>query len=332
MRMNDKEHKVEASNCLMNILMKGTDEQRQSVIDAKAIPPFCKMLESSEESLARTAVASLANIATRGTEVDVGAIVKADTIPKLVKLLEINACVTDSLKILVLAAGSNDTNISLKQPDLLPNITRLMKNKEREEEPNLILNCSILLRKFLTTIEPNDVKTVIDLGVFPRLLEIMPSTEDESIRTHLEQAMISIASAESCNWQDLAASGFLPILVCLVDSKDEDIVKQATSSVGTVTKINPEYRDILLSSGIMQPLLQLLKSSNSRRLLKITSLAFATCCRGEIDFDMSKKALEVFTNKLLGHYYSVDVLSNTCWAIFDISKSISPPATCCKGE
>jgi len=161
------------------------------------------------------------------------------------------------------------------------------------------------------------------LGVFPRLLEIISSIEDESIRTHLEQAMISIASSESCNWADLAGAGFLPILVCLADSKDDDIVKQATSTVGTVTKIKAEYRDMLLSSGIMQPLLQLLKSSSSRRLLKITSLAFSTCCRGEIDFDMSKQALEVFTNKLLGHYYSVDVLSNTCWALFHILEGLS---------
>ena len=320
-----KERRVEASSCLMNILMKGTDEQRQTIIDANAIPPLIKMLDSSEESLSRTAVASLANIATRGTEEDIKAIAKPDAIPKLAKLLgsEINACATDSLQILVLAAGSNDTNISLKQPDLLPNLIHLIKNKEREEEPNLILNSSILLRKFLTTIEPNDVKTVIDLGVFPCLLEIISSTEDESIRAHLEQAMISIASAESCNWADLAGAGFLPILVCLVESKDEDIVKQATSAVGKVVKIKAEYRDVLLSSGVMQPLLQLLKSSSSRRLLKITSLAFTTCCRGEIDFDMSKKALEVFTNKLLGHYYSVDVLSNSCWALFHILEGLS---------
>lgn len=323
MNSDDKKRRVVATGCVLNILIKGTNEQRKTVIDAKAISPLIEMLDYFDESLARTAVASLANIATKGTEVDVKAIVKADTIPKLVKLLEINACVTDSLQILVLAAGSNDTNISLKQPDLLPNITRLMKNKEREEEPNLILNCSILLREFLRTIEPNDIKTVMGFGVFPRLLEIISSTEDESIRTNLEQAMISIASSESCNWADLAGAGFLPILVSLADSKDDDIVKQATSAVGTVAKIKAEYRDVLLSSGIMQPLLQLLKSSSSRRLLKIASLAFATCCRGEIDFDMSKNALEVFTDKLLGHYYSVDVLSNTCWALFHILEGLS---------
>jgi hypothetical protein len=91
----------------MNIIVKGTQKQRNRIVDAGGIPPLIQCLESSTDSIVIAAIQALAKFAT-GRPNYIRAVLTYNTTPRFIELLDSNhdICVETSLKLLVTAAKS----------------------------------------------------------------------------------------------------------------------------------------------------------------------------------------------------------------------------------
>ena len=316
-------YKIEAASCMKKIIERGSDEQRQMVIDAGAIRLFSGLLESTNElAVTKVALLTIVGIAAEATSVETESIASVGAIPKLIELLDSDHhdCVETSLQILAVLEANGLIKQSL-HASLLPHTIRLMKRKAPDQS-DILSNCSILLRKIFEIDQP-PIQTVLELEAVPQLIEIMKTTEDCTIRTNLEHVMISLArDDQSSTWRILVEEvGFLPVLVEIVDSEDNDIAEKAISTIGSVANMSIEYRDLLLQTGIVKPLLRVLKEENAFKTLESASLTFAKCCCGKLDFVTSKESLKVLTWLLANNEHEA-VVGNSCLALFRILEGL----------
>ena len=309
-------YQMEAASCLKDLLERGTDEHRQMVIDAGAIRLFGHLLNSANECTAKVSLLALAYIASTGTTDDIESIASVGAIPKLVDLLDSKQddCVESSLRILVVLAAKD----YMKQPMhilLLPNLVRFMM-RNVPEQSDILSNCSTLLREILDVEKP-PIQTIIDLGAVSRLVEMIKTAEDPLVQTNLEHVISILLSGSRKQTRALAEeSGFLSVLVNLVESQDVHISEKAILAVGSVANMSPKYCESLLQVGIILPLLRVLKQASNVDTLKVSTSTFSKCCRGKLDFATSKQSLKVLTQLLVND--DKRVVFNSCWALFYI--------------
>ena len=282
-RATKDDYQLEAAHSLMNILVKGTDENRKMVVDAGTITSFSRLLESSKDCIVEVALLSLVEIATKGSIDDI----KTNAIEKLVKLLDSknDDWVENSLRVLVASKDHIKDNMNAS---LLPHLVRIMKVKATVST-DMIANSSILLRQVLEGDNPPVRSLIDDFEAVPLILEIMEQTEkkDDTVRTNLTHAIIVIGRARALDGiistQIFEETSFIPVLVSLVESQDSDISEGAISAVGNVANMvfspsnatsmtraglpfsSVSCRDLLIKAGIMKPLLRVLGSSSSTR-------------------------------------------------------------------
>ena len=114
-------------------------------------------------------------------------------------------------------------------------------------------------------------------------------------------------------------TGFLPLLISLVESLHEGLPEKAILALGKVVDASSRIRDMLVQGGIVMPLLRVLQTPNATAaILEDTTRTLMECCREgrPNNFDTSKEALTVLTNLLVNDHETV--LHNTCWALFNI--------------
>jgi len=317
--------KLEAAHTLKNVLTKGTDENRQTIIDATAIPKFSQMLHSPSDSIMKIALLLLVEIATKGGYGDIVAIGKCNTIRKLIILLDSSKYddfVQSSLQILVATkrylSQQNDMSRSL----LLSNLVRIMTNKSTHQ--SRLPNCSVLLREILEANDP-PIQTVINLDLVPRLIETLSTTKDEAVRVNLEHVVVSLLAGTNEQVELIVKNeGFLPLLVGLVKSQHDTLAEKTISALGKVAGMNNQHENIL-QAGIVEHLLQVLQAPTSATAtLQVTVSTLALCCRGGKlnSFSISKESLKVSTMLLANNDHETIVFSS-CWTLYHILHHIT---------
>ena len=158
------------------------------------------------------------------------------------------------------------------------------------------------------------------------MIEILSTTKDEAIRLNLEHVMINLLAGTNDQVELLVANvGFFPVLVSLAESQDSAIAEKATSIVFKVISINDKYQGLLLQSGIVTPLLRVLKESNDISKLESTSSTLVSCFRGSklANFATSKEALGILTKLLEINDETVVIVCNSCWGLYHILRHLT---------
>ena len=242
------EIKLEAAHSLMAILTKGTDENRKKILEYGGIISFYSLLNPTNDSHVDSHVLvssrALANLVTRGTDDEIRTFAELGAIPKLIDLLDSKHkdCVNSSLQVLVAAKEH------IKDTDYKSLLTGLVINMniQAHDQSDKLLNCSVLLRNLL---EANDtpIQTVIDFGGVPRLIEILTTTENDAIQFNLEHVMVNLLAGTEKQLGILVQNtGFLPLLVSLVESQHDTISEKAISALGKLSKL---HHEMLLRAG-----------------------------------------------------------------------------------
>lgn len=230
----------EAASALGIILVKGTEEQRKKIIDAEVIPKFTRLLKySSEDSITKIALLGLVDILVGEKKEHVEAMVKAGGIPKLVELLHSSddVRVKGSHSLLVIAASDHIQEvIDAKAHD---NLFRIILSDDQVEN---LPKCSILLRKIFEVDNP-PIQQAIDANLVSRLVQMLKTSEDETVETNLASVCISIASlANEDNVESLMRdTGLLPLLVEFQDSSIETVSVQAATCLDHVANIRTSF-------------------------------------------------------------------------------------------
>jgi len=318
------EKNLEAAHVLKNIFVKGTDEDRKKVVREGALVSFNRMLDSPKEPIVNVALLSLVEIAIKGTSDNIDTIAELGAIPKLIRHLDSKHMDFVQSSLQILAAAKDHIKVH-SHTILLRRVIRIMNMKESHQSDSLS-NCAVLLRDILEADSPRPIQTVINLDLVPRLIEILSTTKDEAIRLNLEHVMINLLAGTNEQVELLVANvGFIPVLVSLAESQDSAISEKAISIVAKVVGMKDKYQGLLLQSGIITPLLRVLKDSNVVSTLESVSSTLVSFCRvGKLtNFDTSKEALKVLTELLVINDETVVVVCNSCWGLYHILRHLT---------
>jgi importin subunit alpha-2 len=306
---------------LMNIIVKGTPEQEQHVVNEGGIPPLIRCLKSSKDSVVIAAVQALAKLATCKTKKHREKVLTTRTIPRFIELLDskLDICVESSLSLLVTATKSH---IGMSDRGLIPPLTRIMKSPSRL---HVLPECSTLLRYVLEVDQP-PIQDVIDAGILPTVIEIMNANNDLTVQANLAHVLIKLATSNQTG-VIAKVDGLLSVLISLLDSYNDVTANESIVALGNIVQIAPEYRDLVVEAGVMKPLLHILKHSDKVCKLKVSTMAFSHCCCGKsTNLTLTKASLNVLTRLIVND--DIDVLRHACWALFHLLDGLQNEEVC----
>ncbi len=243
------EHRMEAASVLRIIYSRGSEEQRKIIIDAKVISKFVRLLEISEEGIAKVALSGLVDILADKKKEHIDELVRAKGVPKLATMLLSEDVLIAKGSLSLLVTVGNDHIQELIDTKADENLFRIIASEAHAES---LSQCSILLRK-MSEVKPlaHSTSSAIAHQRFQRacisnlqkLVEVLSRTEDEVVQTNLAFVCITHASeANEDNIESLMSdTGLLPMLVDLQDSPLVDVADSAISCLERISKIKSVF-------------------------------------------------------------------------------------------
>lgn len=115
----------------------------------------------------------------------------------------------------------------------------------------------ICIRKTLC-IQPNPpISKVIELGILPRLVEILQKNDDSKLQYEVAWVLSNIASGNLAETSSVIDSGAVPILVGLIEScQYKNVKEQVIWALSNIAGNSSLHRDFVLDNGILPPLLK----------------------------------------------------------------------------
>ncbi|CAH2006082.1 unnamed protein product [Acanthoscelides obtectus] len=171
-------------------------------------------------------------------------------------------------------------------------------------------------RKILSRERNPPIDHMIRLGVVPRCVEFLGKTHNPALQFEACWALTNIASGTSEQTAAVVQEGAIPRLRLLLSSPRSDVADQAVWALGNIAGDGPHTRDMVLTCGVLQELLVLIRPDSSVSLLRNAVWTISNLCRNKNpppNFDLVRPALPTLA-KLL-NYSDLDVLGDTCWAL-----------------
>lgn len=130
-------------------------------------------------------------------------------------------------------------------------------------------------------------------------------------------ALTNVVAGTSAQTQTVVDAGAVPILVKLITSSNLNIREQAVWALGNIAGDGPILRDLVLCSGIVPPMLRLIKPFAPVFWLRTAVSTLARLCRFNNPcppFEVVKQFLPTL-RQLLYYHSDKEVLSDSCWAL-----------------
>lgn len=210
-------------------------------------------------------------------------------------------------------ARSDNSDYNQQLPVTKEMVDGLMQN----ENLQLLIDNAQKVRKILSKEPQPPIDEVIQSGVIPRFAELLEKNDCAILQFEVAWVLTNVASGSSQQTRTIVDSGAAKTFIRLLDSPHPEVREQAVWALGNVAGDCAECRDYLLNSGIMRPLLHLLRESEQNVTLTRNAVwTLSNLCRGKqpsADFNQVKDSLPVLA-KLLTHS-DPEVLSDSCWAL-----------------
>ncbi|KAI4342900.1 hypothetical protein MLD38_027465 [Melastoma candidum] len=118
---------------------------------------------------------------------------------------------------------------------------------------------------------------------------------------------------------DFPECGAVPKFVLLLSSGYDDVREQTVWALGNIAGDSSDYRDIVLASGALFPLLSQLNELSKLSMLQNATWTLSNFCRGKppAPFEEVKAALPVLQRLI--HANDEEVLTDACWALSYLS-------------
>eukprot|EP01134_Creolimax_fragrantissima_P003859 CFRG3859T1 len=199
---------------------------------------------------------------------------------------------------------------------LLADIVRRLRFREDSSDGDSIrLQAAQQLRKLLSREKNPPIEQVVAIGIISDLITFMKMDIHPSLQFEAAWCLTNLASGTDPHTQLVIEAGGVEAFAHLLSVHDLQTVEQAVWGIGNVAGNSAECRDLVLRSGCLKPILQILQTTRRVSLLRNATWTLSNICRGKPAVDMSlvEQALPIF--KQLVYREDREVLIDICWGL-----------------
>ncbi|CAG8508013.1 5958_t:CDS:10 [Dentiscutata erythropus] len=218
--------------------------------------------------------------------------------------------------------GKNDDGLPVCEVSmLLPHYAEVVYNALHSSVRQLRLAAVVRLRKYLSLQNVDErVDNVLALGIIPLLIEFLECYHDNLLQYETAWIITNIAAGSTQHTQALVAGDVTQHLIkVLTTSSNIEVQTQIIWALGNIAGDGAVFRDIILSAGVIDPLLYILTHYDKYDYMavRITVWATANMCRGCRCSDPSWSLITP-AFPILGamvQLNDIEIISDACWGM-----------------
>merc|ERR1719421_1419392 len=186
-------------------------------------------------------------------------------------------------------------------------------------DPQAQFNATQEYRKLLSIELNPPIQEVIGAGVLPRFVSFLQDVARPELQFEAAWVLTNIASGTAEQTRAVVDNGALPIFVELLQSPNDDVREQAMWALGNIAGDSPNFRDLVLQSGGLTPVMTVLRESEKTSMMRNATWTLSNLCRGKPPppFEWVSPALGTLANLIYSG--DVEVLTDACWALSYLS-------------
>lgn len=194
--------------------------------------------------------------------------------------------------------------------DQIPVLCQMLTSDDAQAQ----FNATQSFRKLLSIEQNPPIQEVIAVGVVPRFVLFLKEINRPDLQFEAAWVLTNIASGTAEQTRVVVEHGALPIFVQLLQSPNDDVREQAVWALGNIAGDSPNFRDLVLQSGGLNPVMTVLRESEKTSMMRNATWTLSNLCRGKPPppFEWVSPALSMLANLIYNS--DVEVLTDACWA------------------